>query len=344
MCSRCGYASVMEELVSKKGTKSVVWDYFGLRKKNGEVIDDGSAVCRACRRTVAAKQGNTSNLLAHLRVHHCKLHSEVTALVRSGKRSREVMETTSKVPDQPTLGAVLEVGQQYEKKGKKWKALTDAVTYFIAKDGQPMLAVDKPGFRSMLKTFDSRYQPPSRKYFSNTAIPSLYATERAKLQEELSSSVKFYSGTTDLWSSAGMKPYISYTIHYINSDWKLTSKCLQSLFLPEDHTSEVIADSLKTTLESWSLSADNQVCLTTDSGSNIIKAARDLHWLRLACFGHNLHLSVTKAMDGEPRCHRALGVCRKIVSAFHTSWKRKRELSKSLINMNLKDRALVSVS
>ena len=36
----------MADLVSKPGTKSIVWDYFGLKKgTNGETVDDGMAIC-----------------------------------------------------------------------------------------------------------------------------------------------------------------------------------------------------------------------------------------------------------------------------------------------------------
>ena len=69
---------------------------------------------------------------------------------------------------------------------------------------------------------------------------------------------------------------------------------------------------MKSALEAWELKADNQVCLTTDNGSNIVKAANDLEWLRLSCFGNNLHLAVTKALNGDQRCVRVLGICRRL--------------------------------
>ena len=331
----------MADLVSKPGTKSLVWDYFALKKGiNGEPVDDGTAICRSCRKRVQAKQGNTSNLLAHMRIHHGRLHAEVTALMKSGKQQTPTRSITEK--EQPTM-EVIETAQTYERGGKKWKELTESVTYFLARDGQPMYTVKKPGFHKMLKIFDSKYQPPSQKYFTQTAIPSLYTSLREKVKEELST-VKYFSGTTDLWSSIGLKPYISYTIHYLDNEWKLQSKCLQTHFLPENHTADVIADSLTTTLVLWELEAENQVCLTTDNGSNIKKAAEDLQWPRLSCFRHNLHLSITKLIDGDSRCSRALGLAHKIVSAFHTSWKRKRELSKTLLNLNIPCRSLTSVS
>ena len=309
----------MDDLVAKPGTKSVVWQTYGLRKKgNGDVVDDETALCRSFRRNVSAKNGYTSNLLAHLRIHHCKLYGEVTALMKSGKSARETRGTPT---EQPRLSTFVETSQLYEKRGRKWKKLTESVTYFLAKDSQPMYNVEKPGFCTLLQSFDGRYKLPSRKYFSETAIPSLYSNERAKLLEKLSRIAVHFSATTDLWSSAGLKPYISYTIHFINANWKLQSKCLQTHYLPGDHTSEILADSLTTTMDLWTLKSENQVCITNNSGSNIVKATRDLKWPRLSCIGHILHLAITKSMDHESRCHRALGLCRKIVSAFHCSWK-----------------------
>ncbi len=107
---------------------------------------------------------------------------------------------------------------------------------------------------------------------------------------------------------------------------------------------EILTESLTTTMDLWNLKPENQICITTDSGSNIVKAMRDLKWPRLSCFGHNLHLSITKSIGKDSRCHRALGICRKIVSSFHCSWKKKRDLSKCLVNMNISERSLVSVS
>ena len=116
-----------------------------------------------------------------------------------------------------------------------------------------------------------------------------------------------------------MVPYISYKTHFIDSSWELRSRCLQTQFLPQDHTGENIADALDSTLESWNLAQNKQVRLTTDSGSNIINAMRQLKWTRLACFGHNLHLAITKSIKDDRRCSRVSGVCHKLVSAFSQS-------------------------
>ena len=45
----------------------------------------------------------------------------------------------------------------------------------------------------------------------------------------------------------------------------------------------------------------------------MVAAARNVCWTRISCFGHNLHLGVTKALDNDGRCERVLGIARKIV-------------------------------
>ena len=119
--------------------------------------------------------------------------------------------------------------------------------------------------------------------------------------------------------------------------------CLQTQFLPEDHTGINLADAVEAALGLWELDAAKQVCLTADNGSNIVRAAEILEWERLSCFGHDLHLSITKAIK-DSCCNRALGVCRKIASSFSMSWKRKRELTKAQMNLNIKQHSLVVVS
>ncbi|KAK6195114.1 hypothetical protein SNE40_000606 [Patella caerulea] len=87
----------------------------------------------------------------------------------------------------------------------------------------------------------------------------------------MSTGATFYAATTDLWSSKTVAPYMSYTVHYINNDWQLMTRHLQTMYTPEDHTGSILANGLKETLELWDLKEEFQVCVTTDNGSNIIK-------------------------------------------------------------------------
>ena len=89
-----------------------------------------------------------------------------------------------------------------------------------------------------------------------------------------------------------MVPYLSLIIHYIDDDFTMKSWCLQMSFFPQDHTEEAIAQGLWEALASWSLQEERQVCITTDNGSNVVKAAPLNKWMRLQCFGHRLQLAI----------------------------------------------------
>ena len=50
---------------------------------------------------------------------------------------------------------------------------------------------------------------------------------------------------------------------------KPTNRCLQTQYLPDNHTGENLAEAMMLALEAWELDVARQVCLTTDNGSNI---------------------------------------------------------------------------
>ena len=99
-------------------------------------------------------------------------------------------------------------------------------------------------------------------------MPSLYNNIRDEVAAEISN-VEYYSVTTDLWSSEGLKPYLSYTIHYIDQ-WEMKSRYLQTMFMPQDHTGENLAEAMQNALEAWGLEECKQVCVTTDLTKNTL--------------------------------------------------------------------------
>ena len=94
--------------------------------------------------------------------------------------------------------------------------------------------------------------------------------------------------------------------------------------MPEAHTGVKLKEVLAASLDQWHLDPDNQVAITTDSGTNIKLACELLGWQRLSCFGHNLDLTVNKGLDDRKlRVDAVLRKFRKIVAAFSQSWKKK---------------------
>ena len=244
-------SSCSDTLIAKaRNVKSAVWKYFGF--KDQAAVKEEIVLCRIFHRAVAARGGNTSNLISHLKTHHPLKHEEFRKLNAESQLSSSTRNKGSDGKSQVSIVDSIKATQKYDRNGKKWQKLTDAVTYCIGKDMLPVYTVEKPGFVSLLKQFDPQYELPSRKYFSKTAIPKLYESTRESMLQSIKN-IAFFSATTDMWSSVSSDPYMSYTIHYITQKWELQSIALSTLYFPEDHTGENLSDAIKETLQSWNL-------------------------------------------------------------------------------------------
>ncbi|XP_069821004.1 E3 SUMO-protein ligase ZBED1-like [Dendropsophus ebraccatus] len=333
--------SVEEEevLIRKTGATSVIWTWFGFKESD---VEQKNIICKLCRARIIAKMGNTTNLFYHLKTKHVleyedsqKLRPPQTPSQSSGNQKGGPAPT-----QQINILKAFSKGIPYDKRNRRWIEITNAITLFLCKDMVPFLTVEKSGFQNMIKTLDPRYEVPGRKHFTQTEMPKLYDKVREQVKKELQS-IKHYATTTDLWSSRTMEPYISLTVHFINDEWKLCSRCLQTAYFPEDHTGELISQGLKEALESWGLKEELQVCITTDNGANIVKAVEMNGWTRLQCFGHRLHLAIERSVK-DARVEQAIGKCKKIVSAFSYTWKRKREMANAQAELNLPPHRLIT--
>ena len=314
----------IQSLVPKPNAKAAVWKYFGfVPNSSGTPEDLDSPICkyRSCGVAVPAKSGNTTNLYNHIKKHHTSLYAELNASNSIPKPKK----TSS--GQQATIVECISKTTTYKRTSKEHKELTTAVTKCLAQDMLPLYTVDKQGFRDMMLKANPRYDLPHSDYFRREAIPNLYSDTRQSIQEKIPPEVHF-AATTDMWSSITSQPYMSYTIHYIDSSWMLQTHCLQCLYTPEDHTGVNLKEAMLSTLCDWSLTDARQVAITTDSGSNIKLACELLGWTRISCFSHNLDLAVKKSLQ-DSRIDRVLKLSRKIVSIFSHSWKRKQALKEA---------------
>ncbi|XP_077083445.1 E3 SUMO-protein ligase ZBED1-like [Siphateles boraxobius] len=132
------------------------------------------------------------------------------------------------------------------------------------------------------------------------------------------------------------------TVHVIQ-DWEMKTACLQTSYFPEDHTGEHIAEAMQEAIASWKLQEKHLVAITTDNGSNIVKAVELNEWLRMQCFGHRLHLAIGHGMN-DKRVTRAISLCKRIVSCFSYSWKKRRHLAEVQIQLGLSSHRLITES
>ena len=130
-------------------------------------------------------------------------------------------------------------------------------------------------------------------------------------------------------------------MHFISTSWELKSYCLDTVPLLIDHTGQNIAETLKNVLANWNLDCKKLVATTTDNGSNFVAAFQSLEWERISCFGHNLDLSIGKALKFD-RVETVIRKCHKLVELFSRSWKKSRDLHQKQVELGLKQHKLVA--
>lgn len=321
-------------IVQKPNTTSSIWNYFGVRADDNDVPLPNELerpICKLCKKAVSAKRSNTTNLHTHLKDNH----PDAYATVQREKTSGNTSSLT-----QPTLVEVFEKNARYDPKSSRAKEISRSIAVFLAKDMQPFYTVEKPGFRQMIKKLDPKYVVPTRKYFSQTEIPMLYTHAMESVKQDLKH-VEYFAATTDLWTSAADHPYLSLTVHFIGKSWELKSYCLDTVPLLIDHTGENIAETLNDVLANWNLDHNKLVATTTDNGSNFVAAFQSLEWERISCFGHNLDLSIGRALKLD-RVETVVRKCHKLVELFSRSWKKSRDLHQKQVELGLKQHKLVA--
>ena len=113
--------------------------------------------------------------------------------------------------------------------------------------------------------------------------------------------------------------YVPYCAFFIDRNFTLQSKCLQTLEVPQDHDAASLKDVISTMLSNWKIK--DKVCGgITDNGSNIVSAFRLLKIDHFPCIAHTLQLAVNKGLK-VARVQRIIGYSKAIVSHFKRSTK-----------------------
>ena len=89
--------------------------------------------------------------------------------------------------------------------------------------------------------------------------------------------------------------YITLTCHLIDNDWKFHSFVLTTTEVAEDHTSENLVIVLDTIMKEWEI-RETVVGASTDNGSNIVKAVREMDLFNMPCVGHTVNLAAKKVI------------------------------------------------
>lgn len=111
---------------------------------------------------------------------------------------------------------------KHEKLTKRSRDTTNAVSCFLAKDMIAMSTVEKEAVKKLIKVRACRHKLLGRKSF-----PQLYKERCGKLGSQLR------DATTNLRSNRNSEPNMSLTSHYVDGEWALQSRSLQTTYFLE---------------------------------------------------------------------------------------------------------------
>ena len=93
----------------------------------------------------------------------------------------------------------------------------------------------------MVAKLNPRHVLPSRKHFVELEIPQVYSEMKEKVVLLKLQEAKHFSITNDMWTSTSNHSFMSFTVHFIDSDWALQSFCIDTVPIFEDRTGQNIA-------------------------------------------------------------------------------------------------------
>ncbi len=181
------------------------------------------------------------------------------------------LQDEQKKPKQSTMFDHLKptTAKPYKTSDPRYQEITDALVMFVCKGHLPLSTVESKEFKDLLNKLDARYILPNRKKFSKEILRAKCESMNTRLVSQLKRA-RSVCLTIDLWSNRQMRGFLGITAHFIR-DWKLHSCALACKRFRGRHTAENIYSLYEEVIAAFKL-ADHVMHITTDSGSNILKA------------------------------------------------------------------------
>ena len=114
-----------DHLKRKDRTKSSAWTHFGIKTaEDGNSVEEGIAICLYCKRSVVARNGNTSNLFSHLRTQHPAKYELAMKAKKKAKGKGKATGTLPRSGIQNSIDESFAQMKKYDRKSKRWQRLT----------------------------------------------------------------------------------------------------------------------------------------------------------------------------------------------------------------------------
>lgn len=128
--------------------------------------------------------------------------------------------------------------------------------------------------------------------------------------------------TTDAWTSMACESFITTTIHYMDSEYTLQARVLDTKQMLEAHTADNLKTEMDKVIDDWGVEVS---AIVTDNAANIVNACAKAGYPHIGCFAHTLNLCVGKGIAVQ-EASRLIGKCRQIVGFFKKSEKKTTQL------------------
>ncbi|KAM6452839.1 zinc finger BED domain-containing protein 6-like [Liasis olivaceus] len=327
-----------------KKTTSAVWDYFTLDPREPCV-----AVCSTCQKRVRrGKDGGTrpgtTALHKHLKVHH-GLHLPGVAVVPPSPLMplKERSHSTPMVVTEPATPAFPFARQErnqpyYPPTHPVATQLASDTAWMLAVDMQPFSCVESEGFRRLMATAQPRWRIPSRAFFASKAVPELSKVVSRAVRQAVACSVsRTVHITIDTWGGRQTATYMSVTGHWIaelagtltRQHATLSVCAFESCCSPED-----VCHKLREVLQDW-LCDLKTGGVVSDSGTNAVRAVRELRLKHIPCLARCLKLVTKVFLAVDAQVGRLLKTSRRICSCYRRSATVRRRLLEVQANLGL---------
>jgi len=258
--------------------------------------------------------------MKHLRLKH----SDELSRVDKKRKLDDPSAGPSRPVKQQTLVQCLDKITLWDINNLKANEIHYKIGEMIAVDNQPFTIVENVGFINLVKSLEPRYQIPSRKYFSNNIIPTIYDKCCSKILDLIDiekSQKNWISLTSDKWTcSETNESFLSLSGHWLTEEFKKMCVVLNARHFSGSHTGIAISDALSEMLQLWNLSTENNIhVLLRDNARNMISGANITGLRNESCFIHSLQLVLHDSIFSQKSISDLISKCRNIVTHFNHS-------------------------
>uniref|UniRef100_A0A914HT81 BED-type domain-containing protein n=1 Tax=Globodera rostochiensis TaxID=31243 RepID=A0A914HT81_GLORO len=284
---------------------------------------DAKTKCRMCGRQIARKDGNTSGMVRHLKL-HSKTYKDFCAAKASKtvQKKKTSSEESSSQKSMKQMNLDFRAHEKWPTTHQKSQKIDDLILRFICLSAEPIQLTEKNGFSEIFDEICPSYRLKSREFM--TKLLEEKYSEKFELLKKTIDAAPFISFTTDLWTNKKKKKnFLSLTAHYIDEGFERKWKVLSTEPMNEAHTGQNIRQCISEILKQFEIDLNRVHVILRDAASSMISATDELNVENFDCFCHKLNLALSDGLEHRtksvPEIKKEIQMCRELVGFYNRS-------------------------